>query len=54
MQQFALIKFREYWRGNQERTIQRNWQHRVHKTKKNKAKPQHNMYWTPLYANKHK
>jgi len=22
--------------------------------KKNKAKPQHNMCWIPLYANKHK
>ena len=27
---------------------------RVHKTKKNKTKTQHNMYWTPLYANKQK
>jgi hypothetical protein len=26
----------------------------VHKTKKNKTKTQHNMCWTPLYANKHK
>jgi hypothetical protein len=25
-------------------TIQRNWQHRVHKTTKNKAKTQHNMF----------
>jgi len=35
---------------------QRNWQHRVNKTKKNKTKTktQHNMCWTPLYANKHK
>ena len=33
-------------------TIQRNWQHRVHKTKKNKTKTQHNMCWTPLYENK--
>jgi len=24
------------------------------KTKKNKTKTQHNMCWTPLYANKHK
>jgi len=29
-------------------TIQRNWQHRVHKTKTNKAKTQHNINWTPL------
>jgi hypothetical protein len=25
----------------------RNWQHVVHRTKKNKAKTQHNMCWTP-------
>jgi len=36
------------------RTIQRNWQHRVHSTMKNKTKTQHNMCWTPLCANKHK
>jgi len=35
-------------------TIQRNWQHMVHKTKTNKTKTQHNMWWTPLHANKHK
>jgi len=46
---------REFWRGNQKWTIQRNWQHsRVQKTKKKKAKTQHNMCWMPLYANKHK
>jgi len=28
-------------------TIQRNCQHRVHKTKTNKTKTQHNMCWTP-------
>jgi len=39
---------------NTEGTIQRNRQHRVHKAKKNKTKPQHNMCWTPLCANKHK
>ena len=48
------INVREYRKGNQKWTIQRNWQHRVHKTKKNKTKTQHNMCWTPLYANKHK
>ena len=48
------INVREYRRGNPKRTIQRNWQHRVHKTKINKTKTQHNMCWTPLYANKHK
>jgi hypothetical protein len=41
-------------RGNQKWTIQGNWRHRVHKTKKNTAKTQHNMCWTPLYENKHK
>jgi hypothetical protein len=34
-------------------TIQRNWQHRVYKTKKNKTKTQYNMCWTPLFAIKH-
>jgi len=34
---------REYRRGDQKWTIKRNWQHRVHKTKKNKTKTQHNM-----------
>ena len=29
-----------------------NWQDRVHKTKKNKAKTQHNMCWTSLCTNK--
>ena len=48
------INVREYQRGNQKRTIQRNWQHKVHKTYKNKTKTQHNMCWTPLYASKHK
>jgi len=52
----VYINVREYRRGNQERTIQRNWQHRVHKTKKNKTKTQtqNNMRWAPLCANKHK
>jgi len=46
----AYINAREYRRGNQNWTIQRNWQHRVHKTKTTKAKTQHNMCWTALYA----
>jgi len=29
------INVREYRRGNKKWTIQRNWQHSVHKTKKN-------------------
>jgi len=32
---------------------QRHWQHMVHNPMKNKAKTQHNICWTPLYANKH-
>jgi len=48
------ISDREYRRGNQTWTTQRNWQHRVHKAKKNKTKTQHNMRWTPLSAKKHK
>jgi hypothetical protein len=32
------INVREFRRGNQKWTIQRNWQHRVHKTKKTKQK----------------
>jgi len=35
-------------------TIQRNWKHMIHKTKKNTTKTQHNMCWTPLCSNKHK
>ena len=31
-------------------TIQRNWQHRVHNTTRNKTNTQRNMCWTPLYA----
>ena len=50
MEYMFLINVREYRRGNQKKEIQRNWQHRLHKTKKNKAKTQHNMCWTPLYT----
>jgi hypothetical protein len=50
-----MINISEYRRGNKNKwTIQKNWQHRVYKTKKNKAKTQHNMCLTPLYANKQK
>ena len=52
--EFVQINVGEYQRGNQKWKIQRNWQHRVHKTEKNKTKTRHNMCWTPLYANKHK
>ena len=34
-------------------TLQRNWQHRSHKTKKNKTKVQQNMYVRQLHATKH-
>jgi len=34
--------------------IQRNWQLRLHSTKKNKPKTRRNMCWTTLYTNKHK
>jgi len=45
---------RAYRRDNLKGTIQRNWQHRVHKAKKNKTKTQHNMLWTTLCRNKQK
>jgi len=48
------INDREYRSGNHKWTIQRNWQHRIYKTKKNKTKTQQNMRWTPLYTNKHR
>ena len=50
------INVGEYEWDNQERTIQGNWQHRVHKTTNNTTKRQHNtgMRWTPLDASKHK
>ena len=45
-----FINVKEYRRGNQKWTIQRNW---VHKTKTNKTKTQHNMCWTPPYTKQH-
>jgi len=47
------ITNREYRKGNQKWTIQRNRQHRVHKMKTNKTQTQHNIFWTPLCASKH-
>ena len=38
---------------NKRKSIPRNWQQRVYKTKKNKSKTQHNMCWTPLCVSKH-
>ena len=49
-----LINVRSYRKSNQKWTIQRNRQHRGHKTKKQLTKTQHNMCWIPLYASKHK
>ena len=37
-QHTSQINVREYRRGYQQWTIIRNWQHNVHKTKKNKNK----------------
>jgi predicted membrane protein len=42
------INVREYRRGNQKKAFQRNWQHRVHKTKKNKTKAQCNVLDTTM------
>jgi hypothetical protein len=36
--EYKKINVREHRRGNQKWGIQRNWQHRVHKTKTNKTK----------------
>ena len=36
-----LINVKEYRNGNTKLTIQRNWQHRVHKSKKNKNTTQY-------------
>ena len=51
---YSDINVREYRRGNQKWTIKRNWQHWVHKTKKNKTNTQHKMFWTPQYVSNHK
>jgi hypothetical protein len=40
------IKVREYQRGNQKWTFQRNWKHRTHKAMKNNTNTQYNMCWT--------
>ena len=39
---FLRKNVREYRRCHQKWIILRNWQHRIHKTKKNKTKTQHN------------
>ena len=51
---YYQINVREYRPGNQKWTIQRKWENMAHKTKKNKTKTQHNMFWTPIYPNIHK
>ena len=40
------MNVREYRRGIHKRLIQRNWQHRIHTTKKNKTKTQHDICQT--------
>ena len=45
-----LNKVRENRSGNQENLTTFDTQD----TRRSKKKPQHNMCWTPLYANKHK
>jgi hypothetical protein len=49
---YMEINVREYRRGNQKLTIQRNWQHRTHKMKKNTTKSQHNMQTNTNNVNK--
>ena len=41
-------RIREHRWRDQKWTIQRNWQHITHKTKKSKAKTQHNMYFDTI------
>jgi hypothetical protein len=41
------VPYTVYRSGNQKWTIQRNWQHRVHKMKKTKQK--HNTIWEVVY-----
>ena len=48
------INVREHRRDNQKWTLQRNWKHRVLKTKKTKTKTQQKMCWKPPHVNKHK
>ena len=50
----SLVNVREDRRCNKNWTIQRNWKDWAYKTKTNKAQTQHNIYWTALYASKHK
>ena len=47
------INVREYRWGNQKWTIQRNWQHWVHKTQEDKQSKKHNTICVTT-ANKHK
>ena len=54
IQYVRQINVRAYGKDNQKWTIPRNWRHRVHKAKKNKTTPQHNICLIPLYANKQK
>ena len=49
---YNQINVREYGRTNQKWTFQRNWQHKIHKTKKNKTKTQHNIVLDTGHYNK--
>jgi hypothetical protein len=45
------INVRKYRWGNQEWTIQRNWQHWVRKIQDEEKQTQRNMLWTSVYTN---
>ena len=49
-----IINVRVYRKGQSKMDNSYKLAARVHKTKKGKAETQHDMSWTPLYANKHK
>ena len=52
-----VINVGDYRRWNKKWTIQRNWQHSVHKSQdedKQSTKTPINMCWTPLYASTRK
>lgn len=47
---YLSINVREYRRGNQKWAMQRNWQHWLYKTKKDKSKKQNTQYAGHNYA----
>ena len=52
-QVMAIVHLDLWSRWTKKGQARKNWQHRTHKTKKNKTKTPSNMYWTPLYVTKH-